>query len=170
MLPLRISVLTIIMLAALAGCGGSNPIAIIHFTQLGACRQANFNGRQVNAGQNQAIVIFNVSQVDNTQVNTTWTYDAGNFAVDPPSSPQSNLGSTGPVTIPANQNVPLTGLQGLVAIVASTANADGSDAATTKYILLYEKPQGSSGPGTLSENESTGTSFPFVQNCNSLIG
>jgi hypothetical protein len=165
----RFSLAPILMLA-LAGCPPGKPDAIIHYTEVGACTQANFNGNQVNAGQNQAIVIFNVSSIDNSQVNTTWAFDVSNFAVNPPSSQQSNLGGTGPVSIAAQQNVSLSGLQGFVGIIVSTANANGSDAATTNYFLLYTQPQGSQGPGTIGEKANSGTSFPFTQSCNSLAG
>jgi hypothetical protein len=155
---------------ALSSCPPGKPDAIIHYTELGACTQANFNGNQVNAGQNQAIVIFNVSSIDNSQVNTTWTFDASNFAVNPPSSQQSNLGSAGPVSIAAQQNVSLSGLQGFVGILVSTVNANGSDAGTTNYSLLYTQPHGSQGPGTIGEKANSGASFQFVQSCNSLAG
>ena len=159
-------ILTLILLFALTACPPGNPDAIIHYTELGACRQANFNGNQIDAGQKQAIVVFNVSLIDNTKVNTTWTYSPANFTVSPPSSPQSNLGGV-TSTIPATQKVPLSGLPAFVGIMVSTNNADGSDAANTNYTLLYSQ---GSGPGTIGEKGNSGTSFPFVQNCNSLAG
>ena len=160
-------VFELILLLALAGCGPGNPDAIIHYNELGACTQASFNGQQVNAGQKQAIVVFNVSSIDNSQVNTAWTYNPASFMVNPPSSAQTNLGGSGTVPIPAKQNVPLSGLQGFVAIIVSTNNPDGSDAGNTNYTLLYQQ---GSGPGTIAEKANPGTSFPFVQSCNSLAG
>ena len=83
----------------LAGChGGGNPDAIIHYTQVGACTQADFPNGHIAVQPSQAIIIFNVNFVDNTAVNQTWSLDSVNLRVTPPSSQQSNLGSTGPVT------------------------------------------------------------------------
>ena len=158
----------LIPMLAFAGCPSGNPDAIIHYTELGACTQANFNGQQVNAGQKHAIVVFNVSSIDNSQVNTAWMFNSANFTVNPPSLTQSNLGSAGAISIPANQTVTLAGLQGFVGIIVATTNANGSDAANTNYFLLYT--QGSQGPGTTGEKANSGTSFQFVQNCNSLAG
>jgi hypothetical protein len=93
---------------ALAGChDGGNPVATVQYTQVGACTQADFPNGRITAQPSQAIVIFNVNFVDNTAVNQTWSLDSANFRVTPLSSQQTNLGSTGPVTIPAHQPVPL---------------------------------------------------------------
>jgi hypothetical protein len=173
MLPSRTCAL-IITLAALAGCSsGPGPAdAIFHYTQLGACKQANINGLQANAGQFQAIAIFHVSSIDNTQVNTTWTYNAANLGVNPPRATVSNLGSNGTTTIPAKANVRLTGFASFVGIVVNTGNQDGSDAATSEYSLFYNRPQGFSGPdGFISENATSFTKpLPFAQNCALVIG
>jgi hypothetical protein len=161
------AVLLLLSPIALAGCpSGGNPDATIHYTQIGACTQADFPNGHVTAQPLQAIVIFKVSSVDNSAVNQTWSFDSANFKVNPPSSTQSNLGSTGPVTIPAHQSVPLNSSVG---IVVATVKPDGSDAGQTNYILLYQPPSTSPAPGTIGEKgNSSQTSYPFVQNCNSL--
>lgn len=93
------AVLVLLSPIALAGCpSGGNPDATIHYTQIGACTQADFPNGHVTAQPLQAIVIFKVSSVDNSAVNQTWSFNSANFKVNPPSSTQSNLGSTGPVT------------------------------------------------------------------------
>jgi hypothetical protein len=152
----------------LAGCpGGGSPDAIIHYTQIGACTQADLSSGHVTVQPSQAIVIFNVSFVDNTAVNQTWSFDSANFKVNPPSSQQSNLGSSAPVTIPAHQPVPLNSYVG---IVVPTVKPDGSDAGQTNHFLRYEPPSNSPTPGTIGvKGYSTQTSYPFVQNCDSVL-
>ena len=64
----------------LAGChGGGNPDAIIHYTQVGACTQADFPNGHIAVQPSQAIIIFNVNFVDNTAVNQTWLLDTVNL-------------------------------------------------------------------------------------------
>ena len=94
-----LALLVLLSPMALAGChGGGNPVATVQYTQVGACTQADFPNGRITVQPSQAIVIFNVNFVDNTAVNQTWSLDSANFRVTPPSSQQSNLGSTGPVT------------------------------------------------------------------------
>ncbi len=152
----------------LAGChGGGSPDAIIHYTQVGACTQADFPNGHITAQPSEAIVIFNVSLVDNTAVNQTWSFDSANFKVNPPSLQQSNLGSTGAVTIPAHQPVPLNSYVG---IVVPTVKPDGSDAGQTNRFLRYWPLSNSPAPGTMGvKGYSTQTSYPFVQDCDSVL-
>jgi len=165
----RIFLATILILA-LQGCGPGNPLATIHYTEVGACNKAKLYGQEFNALQNQAIVVFSVRSIDNTQVSATWTLEPKYFTVNPPSAmvhfppngpPNPILGST-VITIPANQNVALSEPQRLVGIFVSTTNVDGSDAATTNWFLSY-LPQGSSGPGTILDKANSGTSFPWCR-------
>ncbi len=162
------ALLALLWMMALVGChGGGNPDAIIHYTQVGACTQADFPNGHVTVQPSQAIVIFNVSFVDNTAVNQTWSLDSANLRVTPSSSQQSNLGSTGPVTIPAQQPVPLNSYVG---IVVATVKPDGSDAGQTNRFLHYDPPSNSPAPGTIGvKGYSTQTLYPFVQDCNSIL-
>jgi hypothetical protein len=101
----------LISAVALGACPAASD-AIIHYTQLGACTQAKFPNGNISVQSNHAIALFKVSSVDNSQVNATWSYNANNFWVTPPSSWQVNLGSIGPITIAANQNVTVNSLVG----------------------------------------------------------
>jgi hypothetical protein len=153
---------------ALAACpSGSNPDAVIHYTQVGACTQADFPNGRVTAQPSQAIVIFNVSFVDNTAVDQTWSFNPANLSVTPLSSQQSNLGSLGPVTIPAHQPVPLNSYVG---ILVATVKPDGSDAGQMNRFLHYEPPSNSPAPRiTGVKGYSTQTLYPFVQDCDSVL-
>jgi hypothetical protein len=152
----------------LAGCQtGGGSAAVIRYTQVGACTQANSSNGPITAQPSQAIIIFNVNFVDNTAVDQTWSFDTANLRVTPSSSQQSNLGSTGSVTIPANQPVPLNSYVG---IIVGTAKPDGSDAGRMNRFLSYEPPSNSPTPGTTGAKEySTISSYPFVQNCDSVL-
>jgi hypothetical protein len=152
----------------LADCqGGGNPEAIIHYTQVGACTQADFPNGRITAQPSQAIIIFNVNFIDNTAVNQTWSFNSANFRMAPPSSQQSNLGGTESVTIPAHQPVPLNSYVG---IVVATVKPDGSDAGQMNRFLHYDAPGNSPAPGTVGvKGYSTQTVFPFVQDCNSIL-
>ncbi len=163
-----LALLVLLSPMALAGChGGGNPVATVQYTQVGACTQADFPNGRITVQPSQAIVIFNVNFVDNTAVNQTWSLDSANFRVTPPSSQQSNLGSTGPVTIPAHQPVPLNSYVG---IVVPTEKPDGSDAAKIGRFLHYDPPENSPAPGTIGvKGYSTQTLYPFVQDCNSIL-
>jgi hypothetical protein len=152
----------------LAGCdGGGNPGAIIHYTQVGACTQADFQNGHISAQPSQAIIIFNINYVDNTAVDQAWSFDAANFRVTPSSSAQSNVGGVGSVTIPAHQPVPLNSYVG---IVVGTVKPDGSDAGKMNRFLSYEPAGNSPAPGTVGvKGYSTQITYPFVQNCNSVL-
>lgn len=147
-----------------SGCPPANPVALIHYTQLGACTTAQTGNGTVTAPSSHAIVIFQVSTIDNTQTSKNWSFDSSTLVINPPSQAQTNLGGPGPVSIGANAtvavNVP-------VGIIVGTSNADGSDASTTNYFLLY--PQVPPAPGTVSvKDNSNRVSYPFAQDCNSI--
>ncbi len=143
-----------------------DPIALIHFTQIGACILAQTGTGPISAPPSHAVVIFRVSTIDNTKVSKSWTFDSTTLQVNPPSATGQNLGGTGPVPIGANQNV---AVNSLVGILVETSNSDGSDAAATNYFLLY--PLVPPAPGTLAvKDNSSQTNYPFARDCNTIAG
>lgn len=159
----------LILAFALGSPTACNPVAVLHYSQLGACTKAVTPTGEQDAPPNYAFVIFRVTSIDNSKVNSSWSLDPNLFVVEPPSLPQSNLGGMGPVTVPANAVVPVNVLVG---IQVHTSNVDGSDAAATNYFILYQSPAaGSSGnPGTLgAKDNSNQVTYPFVQQCTDLL-
>src|SRR5215469_12871894 len=77
--------LVLTVLSTLSACPQPNPIALIHYTQVGACLQANAPAiGQETAPASSAFVVFSVGSVDNTQVNTAWEFYPGLLKVFPP--------------------------------------------------------------------------------------
>lgn len=147
---------------------GGVKFAQIHYSQLGACTQAQLpDGSAINAPASHAIVLFKINNVDNLTPDVSWSFDPRLLQVNSPSDPQSNLGGNSPpVSIPAHSNV---NVNRVVGIMLETLNADGSDASTYKYMLLY--PNVPPAPGTLAVNDTLNKpNFPFNPDCNKLVG
>lgn len=139
-------------------------LALIHFSQLGACVHAQTGNGDITVPASHAVVIFRVSTIDNTQIGTNWSFDSTTLQVNPPSQTQQNLGGAGPVLVAANTNVPVNALVG---IIVETNSADGSDASGTNYFLLY--PLVAPAPGTLAVKDNPHqTSYPFARDCSSI--
>jgi hypothetical protein len=157
---------TLVLSLALAGCPGKpEPIALIHYVQLGACRTAQTGNGPVTPPPSHAVVIFKVSTIDNTKTAVNWSFDSTALTINSSVSLQ-NLGGTGPVAIGAGKNV---NVNALVGIIVETSNPDGSDAATTNYFLLY--PRVAPAPGTIAvKDNSKQVNYPFAQDCNSIAG
>lgn len=121
----------------------------------------------ITAPPGHAIVLFRINQIDNKSPPVAWQFNPGTLQVNPPSNPQSNLGSSGPpINVPANGTVTVNRPVG---IMVETSNADGSDAAGYTYQLLY--PLVPPAPGTISVNDTQNVpQFPWNPNCNALIG
>jgi hypothetical protein len=148
-----------------AVCPNPNPIAVIHYRQLGACINAQTGNGPVAAPPSHAVVIFRVSTIDNTKTGVDWSFNSSALTVNSVEI-QQNLGGTGPVPIPNHQNV---AVNALVGILVATDNANGSDASTTNYFLLY--PNVPPAPGTLAAKEnSKQVSYPFAQDCSVIAG
>jgi len=149
--------------AACSGCPPKN-LAVINYSQLGACKIAQTGSGTVAAPPNRAVVIFKVTTIDNSKINTAWSFDSSTLQINPPSSPQSNLGGQGPVPIPANTNA---NVNRYVGIMVETGNADGTDAAMVNYFLLY--PLVPPAPGTVgAKANSSQTQYPFNVNCSAI--
>jgi hypothetical protein len=148
------------------GCNPpADPIALIHYTQLGACTNAQTGTGAVIVPPSHAVVIFRISTVDNTPTAKNWSFDASTLAVNP-AQPQQNLGGTGPVSIAAHTSV---AVNAPVGILVETSNADGSDASSTNYFLVY--PLIPPAPGTLAVKDNPNqVSYPFKQDCNAIAG
>jgi hypothetical protein len=149
-----------------AGCAGCPPqdLAVINYSQLGACKVAQTGTGTVTAPPHRAVVIFKITNIDNTKINSSWSFDPSTLQINPPSSPQSNLGGQGPVSIAANTNV---NVNRFVGIMIETSNADGTDAATVNYFLLY--PLVPPAPGTIgAKANSNQVQYPFNVNCSAL--
>ena len=136
--------------------------AVIGYSQLGVCKNAQTGAGLVSAPPSHAVVIFRVTQIDNRQTDVDWLFDSTRLQVNPPSSPQQNLGGTGPVAIPRKAVVPVNALVG---ILVESGNEDGRDAANVNYFLLYAPTP--SGPGTLgAKSNSSQVVYPFDPDCN----
>jgi hypothetical protein len=147
--------------------GGCAPIAQIHYDQLGACTRATRgDGLVVDAPPSHAIMLFRVKRIDNSKPSTSWRFDPARMQVKSPSPGHSNLGSSGPLVVPAHG---VLSVSLPMAIMVKTANADGSDAGAIKSALVY--PNEPEAPGTASVNDSLSTpSLPFKPDCNELSG
>jgi hypothetical protein len=157
----RLQALVIVpaLACSLVGCGKA--IAQIHYRQLGACKTAQTGNGTVTVPASHAVVIFKVSTIDNTKPAVTWSFNSTDLQINPPSSTQQNLGGTGPVSIPAHQNVTV---DTFVGIMVETSQPDGKDASSVNYFLVY--PNVPPAPGTLSvKGNSSQTSYPFAQDC-----
>ncbi len=143
-----------------------DPLALIHYKQLGACIHAQTGSGSISAPPSHAVVIFRVSSIDNTKPSVDWMFDSTRFTINPPSATQQNLGGTGPVPITHNQNVPLNTLVG---IMVETSKPDGTDASGTNYLLLY--PPAPPAPGNISVKDNQNQlSYPFIPDCNAIAG
>lgn len=167
--PLQRLVYALVLLAlpgAVIACTSRPvPLAVINYSQLGACTRAQTGNGVINVPPNHAVVIFRVTSVDNTSPAVSWSFDSTRLAVNGADN-QQNLGGTGPVAIPAHQNV---NVNKQVGVMVETANADGSDASKVNYFLLY--PPGTSAPGTIAAKaNSTQVSYPFTQDCSAIAG
>jgi hypothetical protein len=155
------------MTVVVAGCTKQpDPIALIHYKQLGACTQAQTGNGLVVAPPSHAVAIFRVSSIDNTKTTKNWSFDSTALVVNPSSQMQQNLGGPGPVAIGAGQNV---SVNVPVGILLETSNADGSDAATTNYFLVYPLAQPAPGALSVKDNPSQ-TQYPFAKDCNAIAG
>jgi hypothetical protein len=96
------------VLSGCSGCPKPNPIALIHYSQLGACIKAQTGNGLVTVPSSHAIVIFRVSTIDSTKTVDNWSFDSTSLVISPPSQIQQNLGGTGPVSIGANTTVAVT--------------------------------------------------------------
>jgi hypothetical protein len=153
-----------VMLAVLA-LGGCAPIAQIHYSQLGACTHAQRpDGVNIDAPPSHAIVLFMINQIDNSKPDTGWNFDPGKLQVNPPSDSQVNLGSTGAVAVAAHG---IVSVNRPVGIMIETANADGTDAAGIREMLLY--PNEPPAPGTIAVSDTPTPPYPFNPDCNSLL-
>jgi hypothetical protein len=159
-------VLVLVMLTGSLGCKpGPTPLALIHYSQLGACTRAQTGNGVINVPPNHAVVIFRVTQIDNTSPSVSWSFDSTRLTVNGADN-QQNLGGTGSVPIAAHQKV---NLNTHVGIMVETTNADGTDASTVNYFLLY--PPGTSAPGTVAvKANSSQVSYPFTQDCSAIAG
>ena len=166
-LHLAAASLPLMLLVALSGCATPlEPIAVIHYRQLGACTHAQTGNGAITAPPSHAIVVFKVSHIDNTRTAKSWSFDSTALQVNPPSQMQQNLGGTGPVAIAAGQDVPV---DAWVGILVETANADGSDAASSNDFLLY--PLVPPAPGTLAaKDNSSQLTYPFAADCSGIAG
>jgi hypothetical protein len=163
-------------LLALMACGG--PDATIHYHQVGACNggqgQSGDPSTFYNAGPNQAYVIFDIAELDNTQVTSAWTLDPTKFHVNSTVSDsfdptlmiyQWKLGPFALVdtTIPAGADFKFAFAYG--ALVVQTSASDGaSEADTTKYDLLYTP----TGPGVIMSQDPP-TSTAYTPNCADVV-
>ena len=155
------SFVALLVLCCPLGCA-VNP-AIIHYQQVGACIRAQTGTGPITAPPAHAVVVFRVTSIDNTKINTSWAFDSTALKTNSDNA-QQNLGGTGLVTIPANQVV---AVNALVGILSETSNADGSDAAETNYFLVY--PSAPPAPGTVAAKGNSGqTKYPFAQDCNAI--
>jgi hypothetical protein len=144
---------------------GPTPLAVIHYSQLGACTRAQTGNGVINVPPNHAVVIFRVTSIDNSSPAVTWSFDSTRLTVNGADN-QQNLGGPGPVNIPAHQNV---NVNQHVGIMVETTNPDGSDASSVNYFLLY--PSGTSAPGTVgAKANSSQTQYPFTQECSAIAG
>lgn len=150
---------------ALAACQTPiDPFAVIHYRQLGACIRAQTGNGVLTAPPSHAIVLFRIIHIDNTKTGKTWPFDS--TRVEILGDMLQNLGGTGPVTIPAGQDVPL---DLPVGILVATSNPDGTDASATNYQLLY--PAAPPGPGTLGAKANVNqTQYPFNPDCAAIAG
>jgi hypothetical protein len=171
-LPLRyvkvLQAFVIPLVIILAACPPTKPeaLALLHYTQLGGCTRAQTGNGVINVPGSHAVVIFRVSSIDNRSTGKSWSFDSTALQVNPPSQFQQNLGGTGAISIATNANV---AVNTPVGIMVETANADGSDASTVNYFLLYPRPSG--GPGVLPVKDNpTQVSYPFAQDCNAIAG
>jgi hypothetical protein len=169
MLDAKRSLPTLVLLPVLAGllmgCPGKpTPIALIHYRQLGACITAQTGTGVISVPPSHAVVIFKITSVDNTSPATAWSFNSSNLQINPPSSTQQNLGGPGPVAIGAHQNV---SLNTFVGIMVETGNADGTDASTVNYFLVY--PLVPPAPGTLGvKDNSSQVQYPFAHDCSTI--
>lgn len=149
---------------ALAACQTPvAPFAEVHYRQIGACIHAQTGAGPVSAPPSHAIVLFRVSHVDNSKTGKGWSFDANRLTL---SDMLQNLGSTGPVAIPAGKDV---AVNQPVGILVATSNADGSDAASTNYLLMY--PAAPPAPGVFSAKDNVSqVQYPFAADCNVLAG
>ncbi|MDM5177589.1 hypothetical protein PO883_10335 [Massilia sp. DJPM01] len=142
-----------------------DPIAVIHYRQLGVCTHAQTGSGAITAPAGHAIVVFKVFRIDNTKVGKSWSFDPATMELASPPMKQ-NLGGTGPAPVGAGQNVTLNARVG---ILVETEKPDGSDAAATNYFLVY--PKVAPAPGTLGAKEnSSQLSYPFAADCNAIAG
>jgi hypothetical protein len=161
-----VGVLSLCLGLSFAACKpGPNPLALIHYSQLGACTRAQTGNGVINVPPQHAVVIFRVTSIDNSSPGVSWSFDSTRLTVNGADN-QQNLGGPGPVNIPAHQSV---NVNTRVGIMVETANADGSDAASVNYFLLY--PPGTSAPGTVGvKANSSQVQYPFAQDCNAIAG
>jgi len=162
------AILTAVFLSSCTIPPGGLKLAQIHYSQLGACTHTQLpDGSTITAPASHAIVLFRINNVDNLSPGVSWNFDPRLLQVNSPSDPQSNLGGNSPpVPIPAHTNV---SVNRPVGIMLETVNADGSDASTYKYALLY--PNVPPAPGTIAVNDTLHSpGFPFNPDCNKLFG
>ncbi len=164
-MPISLRTALVTVCVTLSACTTPiEPIAVIHYKQLGACTRAQTGDGVVNVPPSRAIIIFRVSHIDNTKTGKNWSFDSTTLQVDDPS--EQNLGGPGPVAITAGQDVTVN-MQ--VGILVTTGKADGSDAASVNYFLLY--PLVPPAPGTVAAKEnSSQVQYPFATDCNVIAG
>jgi hypothetical protein len=165
-------------LVALAGCGndgGSNPVAVIKYHQVGACNGYNTGSGAVNVGPNSAYVVFQIETLDDREPGVDFHFDPARLFisqtlprhVDPNLKFAQDLGVFGtvPVTVPHGT---LVGVNGYSVAVVETANANGSaEAHQTSYLLLYDRQP--SDPGILLvKTNASQTTWPQTDDCRAM--
>lgn len=111
-----------ILMAVLFGAASCQPQpdAIIHYQEIRVCQGIP---QGYTAPPAAKIILFRVNSIDNTQVNTQWTFDRKAILFDPLSQCQYNLTASKPIVVSANQSVTLNQAAGVVFISNDPNNA-----------------------------------------------
>ena len=147
-------------------------IAVVHYTQVGACNGWDTGGSVYNAGPYAAYVIFKVVSVDNTGSKVDFAFDPDRLHLRGASAHVDTslhlpLGpfQAVPMTVPRGV---LRGSNGYAGAVFSTSTSNGAvEANKTSYLLDYERA--SADPGVLSTKDNyQQTEWPFTENCTDI--
>jgi hypothetical protein len=176
---LKLSVRGVLALVALSSVllldacsSGSNPLATINYSQIGACSDFSHDGLFTSAGPNQAYVIFRISTIANQEAG------AKNFDFDPSLlfinggtvrdfGDDTNLAAINPfiarpATVMAGTTLTFNG--DVVIIVQTVASDPTREVEKTNYLLDYSTPTNSEGALPVKANVNAHT-FPFTPNC-----
>jgi hypothetical protein len=156
----------------LSACGSST---VINYHQVGACNgmQVTTGGAPtttVSAGGNAAFVIFQVESVDNSKMNTAFSFDPTQLYIkDTPNrflNPNSQLANVlanfnlVPTMVPAGKSLTLDGYG--VTVVSTTTSDGAVEADKTSYFLTESEPSSSV---VMNKTNSSQTSWPYTPNC-----